>query len=266
MSRVEKYYDKCAEIEWGRLASHRVEYGLTLLAFKEYLLRPPARIIDIGGACGRYSIELSRQGYNVTLVDVSSQCLKTARERAKAAGVQLQGYIHADARNLLDVDNESCDAALLMGPLYHLLEHKERLQAVNECWRVLKPGGLVFASFICRYNPFQDAAVKNPDYLMIRAEEAEEILRTGVYRKPENGGFIDSWFAHPRDIPPLMAAGNFSELALIAQESLVYCIEDRINSASDELHRKWLNLLYRIAHDPSIHGAAGHLLYIGRKL
>jgi ubiquinone/menaquinone biosynthesis C-methylase UbiE len=38
-----------------------------------------------------------------------------------------------------------------MGPLYHLVEAADRLQALAEAYRVLKPGGTVFAVGISRF-------------------------------------------------------------------------------------------------------------------
>jgi len=31
----------------------------------------------------------------------------------------------------------------LLGPLYHLIEHEDRVQALSEARRVLKPGGVL---------------------------------------------------------------------------------------------------------------------------
>lgn len=38
-----------------------------------------------------------------------------------------------------------------MGPLYHLLDEKDRCRAIDEARRVLKPNGYLFASFILMY-------------------------------------------------------------------------------------------------------------------
>jgi len=265
MDTVERYYDESAEAEWGRLERHRVEYGITLRALAEYLPPVPARVADIGGGPGRYAIGLARQGYQVTLVDVSAESLALARRRAGEAGVGLESIVHADGRDLPALPDEGFDAVLLMGPLYHLVEREERLRAVCEAHRILRPGGCVFASFIGRYAPIQDAAVARPEHLAERPDDEAAILATGVYRRPEGGGFVDAWFAHPSEVQPLMAQGGFRIRALLACEPLVYAREERISAAPPELHERWLDLLYRLARDPSILGASGHLLYVGWK-
>ncbi|HOK54304.1 MAG TPA: methyltransferase domain-containing protein [Armatimonadota bacterium] len=266
MNRVEEYYDEHHENEWQRLEIHRVEYGITLRALEEYLPVLPASVVDVGGACGRYAIELARRGYLTTIVDLSSRCLDMARKQASMAGVELAGYIHTDARELSGFNDESTDAVLIMGPLYHLLDHQDRLKAVQEAWRILKPGGLVFASFICKHSVVQWAAVDNPEYIRDYSQELDNILKTGVHRREDGStGFIDAWFAHPTEIPTLMAEAGFEQIDMLACEPLVNEIESRINETEPELHKVWINLLYQIAKDPTIHGAAGHLLYVGRK-
>jgi ubiquinone/menaquinone biosynthesis C-methylase UbiE len=54
-----------------------------------------------------------------------------------------------DARTLPVTDN-SYDVALLLGPLYHLLDREDRLRALREAARVVRPGGLVAAAAIGR--------------------------------------------------------------------------------------------------------------------
>ena len=45
----------------------------------------------------------------------------------------------------------SADAILFMGPMYHIVEYEERLRAIRECSRLLKPGGKLFTAAITRY-------------------------------------------------------------------------------------------------------------------
>ena len=266
MNRIEQFYDANPQYEWERLERHRVEYGITLLSLQEHLPAPPAAIIDVDGSVGRYAIELARRGYAVTLVDISAACLEFARAKAAERNVELTGCARADARDLAGFAEASFDAALLMGPLYHLLDHAERLRAVREARRLLRPGGPVFAVFIGRYAPIQYAAAQRPEYISALPEELESILGSGVYRRPAGSeGFIDAWFAHPADVPPLMAEGGFEQLDLIGCEPLVNELEARVNQAPPELHRQWIELLYRLSRDESLLGACAHLLYVGRR-
>lgn len=51
---------------------------------------------------------------------------------------------------MLPALDDSFDAALLLGPLYHLVERRDRLRAWAEAIRVVRPGGWVFAAGISR--------------------------------------------------------------------------------------------------------------------
>lgn len=267
MNVVEQAYDASREYEWHRLERHRVEYGVTMKALEEYLPKAPAKIADIGGSVGRYSIELARRGYEVTLVDLSSKSLEFARCKAAEAGVRLAGAIHADARDLSMLAEGSFDAVLLMGPVYHLLEHDQRLRAVREAHRILRPGACVFAAAITRNSIVQYAAAERVAYIEECREELESILTTGVYRSSTPGqGFPDAWFCQPGEIGPLMCEGGFEQVALMNVEALAFELEEKINAAPEELHRQWIDLLYGLCKDPAVLGGGGHLLYIGRKI
>jgi ubiquinone/menaquinone biosynthesis C-methylase UbiE len=51
----------------------------------------------------------------------------------------------------LDRSEQSADVVLLLGPLYHLIEAADRRKALQEAYRVLVPGGLLFAAAISRF-------------------------------------------------------------------------------------------------------------------
>ena len=77
---VERLYDQGAGREWEREERHRTEFAVTRRALSQHLPPPPARVLDCGGGPGRYAIELARQGYAVTLFDLSSACLQLAEK------------------------------------------------------------------------------------------------------------------------------------------------------------------------------------------
>lgn len=265
MSKVESFYNNNAEREWERLERHRTEFAVTMRAFEDYLPRPPATILDIGGGPGRYSIALTQQGYSVTLLDFSSGLLEFARDKAAESGVELVGYVHADATDLDEIGADSYDVVLLMGPLYHLLRMAERRDAVSEAYRVLKARGLLFASFISRYAGVRWAAKYGPNWIVDAAQSVEDLLVTGINRPPPDGGFTDSYFAHPSEIAPLMKNGGFEPVEVLACEGVVSMIEEEINELMGETWEAWVNMNYLLGKDPTVHGAAEHLLCVARK-
>jgi len=266
MNRVRGFYDKKVLYEWQRLDRHRTEFALTLRAFRDYLPKPPAKILDVGGGPGRYSIALAKQGYSVTLFDISKQCLEFAKSKAGEVGVWLEGYVHGNATNLNMFQAGSYDVVLLMGPLYHLLLKEEREKALQEAYRVIKTGGLIFASFITRYAVIRWAAKNEPSWILKNRKRAERLLTSGIIRARKGDGFTDAYFIHPSDVKPFMEKAGFETLDLIATEGVISMIEEKVNELNGELWEAWVELNYKLGKDPTVHGAAEHLLYVGKKL
>jgi hypothetical protein len=96
------------------------------------------------------------------------------------------------------------------------------------------------------------------------AKEMERILDAGVLIDSW-GGFTDAYFAHPSQVRPLVESHGVVTLDLIAAEGIVGWIEEAVNATNGAVWDTWVRLNYRLAKDPSIHGAAAHLLYVGRK-
>jgi SAM-dependent methyltransferase len=67
---------------------------------------------------------------------------------------------HPTVAGELPADDASVDAVLLLGPLYHLVDRADRLAALHEAQRVLRPGGRIVAEAICRHAWVLDATVK----------------------------------------------------------------------------------------------------------
>jgi SAM-dependent methyltransferase len=70
--------------------------------------------------------------------------------RDEAAGIEDLHTAVCDARDL-DLGDASVDAVLLLGPLYHLRERADRIHALTEARRVVRPGGPVFVAAVSRW-------------------------------------------------------------------------------------------------------------------
>jgi len=261
---IERAYDADPQREWARLERHRTEFALTMRALRQHLPTPPARVLDCGGGPGRYAIELAGLGYAVTLFDLSAECLRLAREKAAAAGVTLAAYAHGTATDLSRFTDASFAAVLLLGPLYHLLEENERHQALAEAYRVLQPGGVLFASFITRYAGLRWAAAEAPTWPLENRELTEFILASGQLPPRAEPGFV-AYFAHPTEVVPLCQGAGFAVVTVLGVEGVISMIEAGVNALSGEAWDLWVDLNYRLAADPTIHGCNEHLLAIAVK-
>ncbi|HEX4839093.1 MAG TPA: methyltransferase domain-containing protein [Rhabdochlamydiaceae bacterium] len=255
---IAKYYAEGNEKD--RLSSHRLEKDRTLQILKKRLPSPPAVILDVGGAAGVYAFPLTDMGYRVHLIDPVALHIKQAQEQAKKTGIHLASYAVGDARNIEQPSN-SADVVLFFGPLYHLIEEADRLKTLQEAYRVLKPGGMLFAAGIARFASLMDAMHKGTLYSKIGVIEQD--FATGVHRKISE----DITFAYlhrPEDLRKEMAASGFRNISLCSIEGPVW--EKQVIEALQKDEKGWqalLNLLEKIESEETIIGASAHIMAIG---
>ncbi|MEM7129901.1 MAG: class I SAM-dependent methyltransferase [Chloroflexota bacterium] len=263
MNPIEKFYNQDDHVEWERLDHHRTEFAVTMRAIQEFLPSPPAKILDVGGGPGRYAIALAQQGHIVSLCDLSQASLVRAEERAKAANVQLQEILPCNAVDLPHFVDSAYDALLLLGPLYHLIDSAERQAALQEAYRVLKSGGLIFAAFLTKYSALRVCADRFPKWLAANPDYAERIITTGVHQG--EWGFTTAYHVHPDEVEPLMEGAGFNSIQVVSCEGLGAHTEENLNQLTGADWEWWADLNYRLGKDSALHGAATHLLYVGHK-
>ena len=263
---VQSLYRSDPEREWRRMERHRTEFAVTLRVLDAHLPPAPAHVLDCGGGPGRYAIALAQHGYEVTLFDLSPELLAMAQEKATEAGVTLSGFVQGTATDLSRFADDSFDAVLLMGPLYHLLDEDERKQALAEAYRVVKPGGPVFAAFITRYAGHRDAAAHYPEQAFKEAEDYHHIAQTGLLPPRTDGAVaFTAYFAHPTEVALICRNIGLDVQAVLGVEGVASMHEELLNALDGAVWEFWVDVNYQIAHDPVVHGGVEHLLAVCRK-
>ncbi len=153
-ARIHRYYSPDAEKEWRRLdeiGTGPIEFELTTRQLRRHLM-PRSRVLDVGGGPGRYAVWLASNGHRVTLADLVPELLDEARKRVADVGVSasVDEIVTADVCDLSRWPTAAFDAALCLGPFYHLPEPERRSLAAAELARVVRPGGVLFAAFMPR--------------------------------------------------------------------------------------------------------------------
>lgn len=262
---IAEYYNNDPEREHIRLERHQLEYDLTWRYLDEYL-PPQGAILEVGAATGRYTVELARRGYRVTAVDLSAGLLEQCRQRLSDAGLEGQvRLVVADARNLSKVAEKDFDAALLMGPLYHLVEEEDRKAALREAVGRVAEGGLVVSSFISRLGIMGDL-LRNIPEIIENQSEMRSVLERGRDSDDFPRGSFRGYCAKVCEIAPLHEAAGLETVVVAGVEPAISADDESYNCLEGERRRLWLDLLDEISADPSILGASRHLLYIGRKV
>ncbi len=246
----------------GRLEMARMRDLLT-----RYLPAAPADIADVGGGTGPYAVWLAGLGYRVRLVDAVADHVEKARAAAEVAGVELVSAEVGDARSL-EMADASVDAVLLMGPLYHLTERADRLRALAEARRVLRPDGVLVAVGISRFASLLDGyrygIVDDPAF----REILEGDLADGQHRNPTNhpAYFMDTFFHLPEELEAEVAEEGFARVATAGVQGPFRAMGDLGQRWEDEEWReRLLDYLRRIEEERSLLGASAHIMTIGRR-
>lgn len=220
---------------------------------------PPARILDVGGGAGVHAVQLTTRGYEVTLVDPIPLHVDQARS-LRVSDARL-----GDAR-ALEFTDESFDAALLLGPLYHLIDRSERVTALREAARVAR-GGPVIVAAISRFASTIDGLVRG---LLAESEFAgivEADVASGVHSNPGRrpGWFTTPYFHRPDEVASEVRDAGLRMIELVAVEGPASVLTDESFWIEDPQRRETLlRAIRRVEHEPSLLGLSAHFLAVAR--
>jgi ubiquinone/menaquinone biosynthesis C-methylase UbiE len=266
-AEVQAYYARFPEESRLDLGPFRLEFERTKEILARVLPAAPARIVDVGGAAGAYSLWLAERGYQVHLVDASPRLVDEARRRSTKSTTPIASLSVADARQLPQ-ENDSAAAVLVMGPLYHLPSAADRLASLREAFRVLTRDGIAVAAAICRYASALDGLVRklslDPRFVKIRDRD----LLDGQHRNDTNNAdyFTTAYFHRPDDLRAELEVAGFRDIAILGVEGPAWMLHDFDARWEDAALRKdLLDVARALEAESSAVGISPHLLGIGRK-
>ncbi|MFC7790368.1 class I SAM-dependent methyltransferase [Microbacterium sp. MAHUQ-60] len=253
-ARIQAYYGEVFD-EHVRLTTRSAQ-GPAEFSRTQEIVRghvPSGRILDIGGGAGVHARALQDARYEVDLVDPVPRHVA----QAQRAGVRARV---ADARDLPFPDADF-DAALMLGPLYHLASRDERLQAIREAARVVRPGGYIFAAALSRYIAFGKATLGRP----VPEPYPEEWVELAAEGTPASGmRFPAGHFHTAEELEAEVAAAGLTVVDVVGVEGPAGGLLESMESAGEELVEATLLIARAAASLRGIRDMSAHLIAVAR--
>jgi ubiquinone/menaquinone biosynthesis C-methylase UbiE len=249
-------------------ASGKLDRERTRELLQRFLPSSPATILDVGGGPGGHACWLAKRGYEVHLIDIVPLHVQMAEDAsALQPETPLASAIVGDARSL-HWEDESVQAVLLFGPLYHLTDKADRFKALHEAHRVLVSGGIFMAVGISRFASTLDGLragyLKDPQFAAI----VERDLQNGRHKNPSEKKeyFMDAFFHHPDELRDEVNEAGFEVTGIYGVEGPCWMLSDFEDWWRDaKLRERLLHLARTLETEPSLLGMSSHLMVVATK-
>jgi 2-polyprenyl-3-methyl-5-hydroxy-6-metoxy-1,4-benzoquinol methylase len=267
-SLIKEFYTSQVRQEWRRLiknAYHRLEFETTLHYLDKYL---PQRglILDAGGGPGRYTLELAKKGYEVTLLDATQANLDFAKRQIRRHGLQAR-VREITLGSIVDLSRfreATFDAVLCSGgPLSHVLDPHERELAIKELVRVVKPGAPIFVSVMGRLSVL--VAIMLEAQHEIEMPHFQQMRETGDYLGGH--GFTACHFYLREELQQEFSREDLQILELVGLEGISsHHVKELDRLAKDEnRYHIWLETHLQTCTHPAVVATSVHMLIVCRK-
>lgn len=259
---VRNFYDQNSQQEWDRLDRHPFEFAITTRMMDRYI-NPGDSILDIGGGPGRYSLHYLHKGNSVILTDLSQGNIAFALRLASERGLTLRAL----ACDALEIDQhipEKFDHVFLMGPLYHLLKEAERVQAVKSALAMLKPGGILYASFLLMFSGIIFFLREAPELII---SPGEAVWLNAVRKQISWGGdaFTRAFFFDQDQILPFLQQFDIEILHFFGQEGITSTHNYELQTQPEEIQKAWIDFAVDLCEMPKYLSHSEHAMVIARK-
>lgn len=252
-ARIQSYYGEVFD-EHVRLTTRSPQGPVEFVRTQEIIRArmTGGRVLDIGGGAGVHAKALSDAGYEVALIDPVPRHV----EQARAAGVAAQV---ADARDL-PFSDAVFDAALMLGPLYHLASEDDRLRALREAARVVRPGGFVFAAGLSRYIAFGKATLGR----VVPDPFPGEWVQLAAAGTPSPGRFPAGHFHTAEELESEVSAAGLEVLEVVGVEGPAGALLESLQDAGEKVVESALTIARAASALPGVRDMSAHLIAVAQ--
>lgn len=253
---LENYYNKFCEDKRLTRRHGQVEFITSMKYIHKYLKNyENPKILDIGAGTGRYSVQLAKEGFDVTAVELvryNLGILKSKKSSVKA----FQGT----ALNLSRFQDNTFHVTLLFGPMYHLYTMEDKMQALNEAKRVTRPGGTILVAYCMNeYSILTYGFKENHILESMQKGKVDETFH--VVSEPED--LYD--YVRIEDIDQMKEAAGLDRVQLIAADGPANYMRTVLNAMDDETFRVFMEYHLSTCERADLLGASAHTLDILQK-
>lgn len=216
-------------------------------------------ILEAGCGTGRWVYYLAPLGYRFILSDISAEMLAHAKKRVAEANLEEQvlSFRQQDICTMGDHPPESYDMVIALGGVLSLC--RDAVKAMEEIFRVLKPGGFAICDAANRYRTALD---------LVRDKEVTQLpdlLREGIFTRPD--GLSDYRFSTSELVELFRGSGLLVHklagispfLDYLPTRAQMELLED------DAVYATLLDASLRYAEKPDVVSLSGRLLVVARK-
>lgn len=266
---VAAYFDQFGQREWDRLTATPVD-EVSLHVHAHYLgvyVPCGARVLEIGAGAGRFTQVLAGLGARVVVADISAVQLGLNRQYAEQYGYYgaVEVWQQVDACEMGCFAGEAFDCVVAYGGLFsYVLERRE--EALGECLRVLRRGGLLLVSVMSLWGSAHRAlegVLELPVQINQRITATGDLTaetwptRKDNYMHLYRAGELRSW----------LAGAGLHLLQLSASNCLSTGYEEMLREMRQDAER-WAELLrmeVEACAEPGCLDMGTHIIAVGRK-
>lgn len=259
MTELEMYYNKFNEEKRLNTRHGQVEYIISMKYIHKYLEmmeqsreKFEIKILDVGAGTGRYSVPLSEEGYDVTALELVKYNLGILKKKGSSVKA-FQG----NAMKLKRFEDESFDLTLVFGPMYHLKEEEERLQALKEAKRVTKKDGVILVAYLMN------------EYAVLRYGFKEKNIKESLKNGQLTSDFHCTKEGNPlyhfmriEDMDVLNEKVGLTRKQIVAVDGVANLFREVLNALDEEEFKAFVEYQLATCERMDLMGASGHTVDI----
>ena len=253
---LDRYYNKFCEDKRLTRRHGQVEYITSMKYIHEYLENNKnTKILDVGAGTGRYSVELAKEGYDVTAIELVKHNLGVL----KSKGSTVKAY-QGTALDLSRFSENSFDMTLVFGPMYHLYTFEDKVKALQEAKRVTKVGGVILSAYCMN------------EFSVLTYGFKESNIRKCI----DNGKLSDDFhiISEPKDLYDYVRIEDINKLneevelkriKFIAADGQANFMRPILNAMDEDTFQLFIKYHLATCERPDLLGASAHTVDILRK-